>query len=41
VHGAASLDAAQVEHRVVLVSGAQALIEGERFYDSYLLVAGS
>ena len=38
VRATAYLDAEQGEHRVVLVSGAQVLIERERFCDGYVVV---
>ena len=41
VRGPAYLDGEQGEYRVVLVSGAQVLIERERFCDSYSLLPGS
>jgi len=39
VRGPTYLDAEQGEYRVVLVADAQVLIERERFYDGYVLVA--
>ncbi len=41
VRGAAYLDPEGGEYRAVLVSGAQVLIERERFHDSYVLMACS
>jgi hypothetical protein len=41
VRGAAYLDPEGGEYRVVLVAGAQVLIERERFHDSYVLLAVS
>ena len=40
VRGPAYLDAEQGEYRVVLVSGAQVVVERERFCDSYTTLAG-
>jgi hypothetical protein len=39
VRGAAYLDPEAGEYRAVLVSGAQVVIERERFHDGYVLVA--
>jgi hypothetical protein len=36
VRADAYLDRAESEHRVVLIAGAQVLIERERFHDSYM-----
>jgi hypothetical protein len=41
VRGPAYLDAEQGEYRVVLVSGAQVLIERERFCDGYVVAGES
>jgi hypothetical protein len=40
LRGAAYLDPDAGEFRAVLVSGAQVVIERERFHDSYVLMAG-
>jgi hypothetical protein len=41
VRGPAYLDVELGEYRVVLVSGAQVLIERERFHDGYVVLAAS
>jgi hypothetical protein len=41
VRGTAYLDPEGGEYRAVLVSGAQVLIERERFHDSYTRVGGA
>jgi hypothetical protein len=41
VRGAAYLDPEGGEYRVVLVAGAQVVVERERFHDSYILLVDS